>query len=115
MIGKTVQGITEHDLKPGGLYRDAWERGRAKGDGKVFKTYSKMATSGDCWQATRHYLATQCNVTEKVVIDNTATIDMSSFTDEQIEKIVEISNQKKKLEGAGEKIIEVLEDKKDES
>ena len=56
--------ISKRDLNVNGLYRSEWQRGKALGKYKVQSAYMKMAASGKCWPATKHFLASQCGIIE---------------------------------------------------
>jgi hypothetical protein len=51
-------GIGEMQLRKNGIYRQDWGQGKSECIANVKKTWVKMATSGQCWAATKHYLAT---------------------------------------------------------
>lgn len=64
IITELLPDVGKRDLDPDGLYRKDWESGKHKGTCKVFNAYFKMASNGKCWNATKHYLATQHHIVE---------------------------------------------------
>ena len=93
MIVAVIDDITKYDLDPDGMYRKDWEKGKEEGKAKVHNTYFKMATSGKSWAATKHFLATQCNIVEpKEVVIETAKPDLSHLTTAQLAQIINIAN-----------------------
>ena len=64
MITEILPDISQRDLNVNGLYRSEWQRGKELGRYKVHSAYMKMAASGKCWPATKHFLATQSGIIE---------------------------------------------------
>lgn len=77
--------INEMLIRKNGMYRQAWEKGKALGGITVKSSYFNMATSEKDWGATKHYLATQCNIVEPKDVEINNII--SGLTPEQLEKL----------------------------
>ena len=82
-----ILGINECLLRPNALYREAWEKGKALGSMNVKNTYFKMATSGKDWGATKHYLATQCDIIEPRAPETEVNNIIGSLSDDQIKML----------------------------
>jgi hypothetical protein len=85
-IAKII-GINECLLRPNALYREAWEKGKSLGSMNVKNTYFKMATSGKDWGATKHYLATQCDIIEPRAPENEVNNIIGSLSEDQIKML----------------------------
>jgi len=84
-----ILGINEQFLRPNGMYRESWELGKAKGSMNVKNTYFKMATSGKDWPATKHYLATQCDIIEPKALETEVNNIIGSLSEDQIKMLKE--------------------------
>lgn len=82
-----ILDISEALLRPNGLYRKDWEKGKALGSMNVKSTYFKMATSGKDWGATKHYLATQCDIIEPRATETEVNNIIGSLSEDQIKML----------------------------
>ena len=94
-ISELVPDVIRSDLdNKHGLYRADWERGLSLGSGQIINSYLKMASSGKCWGATKHWLAVKGGIVEpKEVIIETNKPDLSHLSTEQLAAIVKIANK----------------------
>ena len=92
-IAELLPDVIRSDLdQKTGLYRKDWEIGLSLASTSVVNAYLKMASSGKCWAATKHWLATKGGVVEpKEVIVDTAKPDVSHLSNEQLSQIVNIA------------------------
>lgn len=64
MISEILPDISRRDLEANGIYRSEWQRGKELMKYKIHQAYVKMAMSGKCWPATKHFLAIHSGMVE---------------------------------------------------